>query len=89
MEFATMERGLRILRLNQIGNAVIEGDSEVAITAARKIYRGTPASKVTRHWRLAKVIDNIAKLLGEMKGLTFQSVRRKANTVADPGESWD
>jgi len=98
MEFAAMEKGLHILRLNQTGNAVIEGDSEVAITAARKIYRGTLASKVTRHWRLDKVTDNIAKLLGEMKGLTFQAVRRKANTVADhlanygiehPNTMWD
>ena len=45
-----MERGLRILRMNQIGNALVEGDLEVAITAAKNIYRGTPASKFTRHW---------------------------------------
>eukprot|EP00253_Pinus_taeda_P029955 PITA_29955 len=98
MEFAAMEKGLRILRLNQTGNAVIEGDSEVAITVARKIYSGMPASKVTRHWRLAKVTENIAKLLGEMKGLTFQAVCQKANTVTDhlanygiehPNALWD
>lgn len=55
----------------------------MAIIAVRKIYRGTLAIKVTRHWRLAKVIDNIAKLLGEMRGLTLQAVRQKANAVAD------
>lgn len=37
MEFSAMERGLRILWMNQTGNAVVEGDLEVAITAARKI----------------------------------------------------
>eukprot|EP00253_Pinus_taeda_P002977 PITA_02977 len=77
---------------------VIEGDSEVAITAARKIYRGTPASRVTKHWRLAQETNNIAKMLEEMKGLTFQAIRCKGNTVADhltnfgiehPNARWD
>lgn len=49
MEFAAMEKGLKILRRNQTSNAVIEGDSEIAITVARKIYGGMPASKVTKH----------------------------------------
>eukprot|EP00253_Pinus_taeda_P036043 PITA_36043 len=49
MEFAAMEKGLRILHTNQIANAIIEGDSEVAITVARRIYNGTPASRVMKH----------------------------------------
>jgi len=71
MEYVAMEKGLRILQMNQTSNAVIEGDSEIAITVARKIYGGTPTSKVTKHWRLSKVTNNIAKLLREMKGLIF------------------
>jgi len=83
MEFAAMEKGLTILQRNQAENAVIEGDSEVAILVTRKIYGGTPASKATKHWRLAMVTESIGKLLGKMKGLVFQSVRRQANSVVD------
>eukprot|EP00253_Pinus_taeda_P022878 PITA_22878 len=98
MEFAALEKGLRILSLNRTSNVVIEGDSEVSITAARKIYRGTPTSRVTKHWRLAQVTDNIAKMLKGMKGLTFQVIRRNGNMVADhlanfriehPNARWD
>jgi len=44
------------------------------------------------------VTDNIGKLLGEMKGLIFQAVRRNANSVANhlvnhgidhPNTVWD
>ena len=65
---------------------------------ARKIHGGTPASRVTKHWRLSKVTDNIAKLIGAMKGLIFQAVRRNVNVVVDhlenhgiehPNEIWD
>jgi len=86
MEFAAMEKGLRILQRNYAGkasNVVIEGDSKIVIDAASKIYTGTPASRVTKHWRLAMVTENIGKMLGEMKGLIFNSIRRKANAVAD------
>ena len=83
MEFAAMEKGLTILQRNQAENAVIEGDYEISILVARKIYGGTPASKVTKHWRLAMVTESIGKLLGKMKGLIFQAVRRQANSVAD------
>lgn len=98
MEFAAMEQGLIILRDAQVGAAVVEGDSELAITVERKLYGGAKASKVTKHWRLAKVTDNITGMLGEMKGLIFQAVRQKANMVADhlanygiehPNTTWD
>jgi len=46
---------------------VVEGDSQLAIIAARKLYAGAKASKVTKHWRLAKVTKNIAEHLGELK----------------------
>lgn len=83
IEFAAMEKGIKILQRKQAGNAVIEGDSEIAIAVARKIYEGTPASKVTKHWRLAMVTESIGKLLGGMKGLIFQAIRRNANSIAD------
>eukprot|EP00253_Pinus_taeda_P010390 PITA_10390 len=79
MEFAELEQGLRILKSLQNSNVVVEGDSALVISVAKKIQGGTQACKATRHWRLAKVTENIAQLIGEMKGLVFQTVRRKEN----------
>lgn len=44
-----MEQVLRILRKLQAGAVVVEGDSQLAITAARRMYVGAKASKVTQH----------------------------------------
>jgi len=83
MEFEAMEQGLRILRNLQASAAVVEGDSQLTVIASRRMYAGAKASKVTQHWRLAKVTENIAEHLGWLKGLVFQAVRRKANAAAD------
>lgn len=82
-EFAAMEQGLRILRTYRQGNFIVEGDSSLAISAAKRIQVGTQTSKVTKNWRLAKATESIAELLGHLKGTVFQSIRRKANGLAD------
>lgn len=51
--------------------------------AAKRLQAGTSISKATRHWRLAKATESIAELIMELRGLTFQTVRRKANGLAD------
>ena len=83
MEFAVLEQGLRILGKLQAGTAVVEGDSQLAIIAARRMYAGAKARKITQHWRLAKVTESIAEHLGRLNGLIFQAIHRKANTIAD------
>eukprot|EP00253_Pinus_taeda_P028466 PITA_28466 len=82
-EFAAMEQGLRILRSRRQGNFIVEGDSSLAISAAKRIQAGTQTSKVTKHWRLAKATESIAELIGDLKGTVFQSIRRKANGITD------
>lgn len=71
MEFASMEQVPQILKNAQVNATVIEEDSELSITASRKLYVGAKESKVTKHWRVAKVIENIVGFLREMKGLIF------------------
>jgi len=88
MEFTAMEQGLRILGKLQASAAVVEGDSQLIITVARRMYAGAKASKVTQHWRLAKVTETIVEHLGHLKGLIFQAVRRKANMVAGHLENY-
>ena len=50
MELVVMEQGLRILRKLQASAVVVEEDSQLAITAARRMYVGAKASKVTQYW---------------------------------------
>lgn len=88
MEFAALEHGLRILKNMQNCNAVVEDDSTLVISVAKKIDGGTKASKASKHWRLAKVMENIAQLISGMKGLVFRAVRRKANSLADHLENY-
>lgn len=68
MEFAVLEHGLRILKTIQKCNVIVEGDSALVISTAKKIHGGTKANKATKHWRLAKVTENIAELIDGMKG---------------------
>eukprot|EP00253_Pinus_taeda_P021341 PITA_21341 len=82
-EFAALEQGLKILRSIRQGNVIVEGDSSLAISAAKRLQAGTHTSKVTKHWRLAKATESIAELLVELRGIVFQSVRRKENGLAD------
>ncbi len=42
---------------------MVEGDSKLAITAARRMQAGVQPSKVMKHWRLAKVIELIVEHL--------------------------
>jgi len=82
-EFAPLEQGLKILRTIRQGNVIVEGDSSLAISAAKCLQAGTQTSKVTKHWRLAKATEGIAEMLAELRGIVFHSVRRKANGLAD------
>eukprot|EP00253_Pinus_taeda_P022901 PITA_22901 len=82
-KFAALEQGLKILRSLRQGNVIVEGDSSLAISMAKCLQAGTHTSKVTKHWRLAKATESIAKLLVDLRGIFFQSVRRKANGLAD------
>eukprot|EP00253_Pinus_taeda_P007070 PITA_07070 len=82
-EFAAMEQGLKILRSFRQGNFIVEGDSSLAISAAKCLQAGTHTSKVTKHWRLAKATESIAELIADLRGIVFQSIRRKANGLAD------
>lgn len=83
MEFAALEQGLIILKNLQTSKAIMEGDSSLVISVAKKIHGGTKASRATKHWRLAKVMKNIVELVISMNGLVFQVVRRKANGLVD------
>lgn len=88
MEFTVMEQGLRILRKLQAGVTVVERDSQLVVTTTRRMYVGAKASKVTQHSRLAKVIESITEHLGHLKGLIFQAIHCKANTVVDHLENY-
>ena len=82
-KFSALEHGLRILIRMGNGTAVVEGDSLLAISAAKKIQNGTKAEKVSKHWHLAMVTGLIAQHLNSLTGVVLHAIRRKANTLVD------
>lgn len=82
-EFAALEQGLKIIRTMRRGNFIVEGDSALTISVARRLQAGTKANKATKHWRLAKATESIEEVIANLRGIVFQSVRRNANGLAD------
>jgi len=83
MEFVALEQGLRILGRLKIGATLVEGDSQFAITAEKRLHSVLKLSKVTKHWRLPKVTELIAEYLSCLDGIILQEVRRKENIVTN------
>ena len=48
---------------------------------------GAQVHKVTPSWRLSAILKDLQGQLCNMKGITFQAVRRKANKLADALEN--
>ena len=82
-EFTALEQGLRLLVQLGKRKAIVEGDSQVAITTVKKIQHGTQPAKAIKHWRLAAVTERIAQHLPSLSGIILQSMRRQANSLAD------
>lgn len=61
----------------------MEGYSSLVISVVKKIQGGTKSSHATKHWRLAKVTENIADLVIGMNRIVLQAIKRKANRLAD------
>ena len=70
-EFAAMQRGIAILVRENMSNVIIEGDSMLAINAAKHIHNGAQVPKVTVHWRLAYVMSLISRHLRMPRGVEF------------------
>lgn len=64
-------------------NVIVEADSELLINAAKRISNGTGLEKVTKQWRLTRVLQRIQVHLLELCTLRFTHVRRKTNKLAD------
>jgi len=48
---------------------------------------GAQVHKVTPSWRLSAILKDLQGQLCNMKGITFQAIRRKANKLADALEN--
>lgn len=58
-ELMALEQGLEFLKQNNCQNVIIEADSELVIKVVRRISHGTGSEKVTKHWRLVRVLHKI------------------------------
>jgi len=62
---------------------IIEGDSKLIITMARKIQLGQKATKAGNNWRMEARLENLAIIIGSGLTLSFKHALRSANKVAD------
>ena len=82
-ELMALEQCLEFLKQDNCHKLMIEADSELVINAAKKLSHGTGSEKVTKHWRLIRVLQRIQIHLQGLRTLRFNHVRRKANKLAD------
>ena len=82
-ELMALEQCLEFLIQSNCQNVIIEADSELVINAAKRISNGTRPEKVTKHWRLTRVLQRIQAHIQELRTLRFIHVRIKANKLAD------
>ena len=64
-------------------NVIIKVDSELVINAAKRISNGIGPEKVTKNWRLTRILQIIQVHLQELRTLRFIHGRRKANKLVD------
>lgn len=62
---------------------VIEGDSQIIINMVIKILQGTPSSKLSSSWRMAKRLELIEFWLIHNRAITLKHIQREGNKVAD------
>lgn len=62
---------------------IIEGDSQIIINMVSKIMQGTPSSKVSNSWRMAKRLELIDFWLSHHRVITLKHICQEGNKVAD------
>lgn len=82
-ELMALEQCLEFLKQDNNQNVIIEADSELVINVAKKIDHGIGLEKVSKHWRLIRVLQKIQDHLQGLRTLTFIHVRRKSNKLTD------
>ena len=62
---------------------IIEGDSNILISAAKRLLSGQKTEKISLSWRLAYRLECLRVLLLSHPATSFHHVRREANKVAN------
>lgn len=83
---AELEGAIHCLLLMQSLNlspTIIEGDSWIIVTMAKKLQQGQSVDRITKNWHLEFRVERLAELLKQCPECTFSHIRRKGNKVAD------
>lgn len=83
VELMDLEECLDFLKQDHYHKVIIEADLELVINATKKLSHGTGLEKVTKHWRLTRVLQKIQMCLKGLRMLIFNHVCRKANKLVD------
>jgi len=87
-EFWALHQGLQIAIRNGYSKLEITGDSQLAVDMLRRLNNGQGWEKVTKSWRTAGIVKEIAALLKRIDYRIISHVRRKGNQAADWLANW-
>eukprot|EP00253_Pinus_taeda_P010380 PITA_10380 len=87
-EFWALHQGLRIAIRNGYTNLEITGDSQIVVDMLRRLNNGRGWEKVTKSWRTAGIVQEIAELIKRIDYRIISHVRRKGNQAADWLANW-
>lgn len=82
-ELEGLWQGLSLAQNRGFFHLIIEGDFQIIINMVIKIMQGTPSSKVSSSWRMAKRLELIEIRLIHHRAITLKHIRREGNKVAD------
>ena len=83
VELMALDQCLEMLINSDLHNAIIEADFELIINSFKKIENGTTPEKVSKHWRLLQVCQQIQSQLKTLRTLIYVHVRRTAKRLVD------
>lgn len=83
VELEGLWQGLILAQGKGFFSLIREGDSQIIINMVSKILQGTPSSKVSNSWRMAKRLELIECWLSSHRAVTLKDIHREGNKVMD------
>ena len=83
VELVGMLQGIIIAQNQGSFPLIVEGESDLILNMASKLQNGSNSCKVSFSWRLDHDLQQLADLLSEPMEITFQNIRREANSLLD------
>ena len=87
-ELMALKQGLIIAIREGYQRLVVEEDSAMAVGILKKLQQGNPWQKISKSWRIAKLVEDIGNLLRQVGLVICTHVRWEGNEAADYLANW-